>query len=65
MLIPKAHYSAKKLRRERTVWGRLRHPNVLPLYGFADDYELFQPLGALISPVSPRIDMVVVTLRLV
>jgi hypothetical protein len=41
----------QKLRRERTTWGRLRHPNVLPLYGFADDHELFQPFGALISPV--------------
>jgi len=43
--------NAQKLRRERTTWGRLRHPNVLPLYGFADDHELFQPFGALISPV--------------
>jgi hypothetical protein len=30
----------------------LNHPNILPLYGFADEGKLFQPFGALISPVS-------------
>ncbi|KIM30240.1 hypothetical protein M408DRAFT_22263 [Serendipita vermifera MAFF 305830] len=40
----------RKLQRERTVWARLRHPNVLPLYGTAKDHELFQPFGGFISP---------------
>jgi len=45
-------YRPQKIKRERTTWGTLDHPNILPLYGFADDEELFQPSGALISPVS-------------
>lgn len=40
----------RKLQRERTVWARLRHRNVLPLYGFAKDHELFEPFGGFISP---------------
>ncbi|KIM30235.1 hypothetical protein M408DRAFT_328291 [Serendipita vermifera MAFF 305830] len=46
----KTHTMERKLRRERTVWARLHHPNVLPLYGFANDHELFLPFGAFISP---------------
>jgi hypothetical protein len=41
----------QKLNRERRTWGALNHPNILPLYGFADDEDMFQPFGALISPV--------------
>lgn len=48
----KSHTMERKLRRERAVWAGLRHPNVLPLYGFVKDHELFHPFGALISPVS-------------
>ena len=40
------------MKRERRIWATLDHPNILPLYGFTDDEELFQPFGALISPVS-------------
>jgi hypothetical protein len=42
----------QKLERERRTWGALRHPNILPLYGFVDDDEMFRPHGALVSPVS-------------
>jgi hypothetical protein len=41
--------------RERRTWSVLRHPNILPLYGFADDDEHFQPFGAFVSPVSPTV----------
>lgn len=41
----------RKLRRERRTWGALCHPNIVPLYGFMDDEEFFQP-GALVSPES-------------
>ncbi|KIM25259.1 hypothetical protein M408DRAFT_222637 [Serendipita vermifera MAFF 305830] len=44
------HTMRRKLLRERTAWGALDHPNILPLYGFADDNKLFEPFGALISP---------------
>ncbi|KAG8838573.1 hypothetical protein FRB91_007549, partial [Serendipita sp. 411] len=40
----------KKVCRERRVWAMLEHPNILPLLGYADEEEMFQPLGALISP---------------
>ncbi|KAG8820947.1 hypothetical protein FRC17_009963 [Serendipita sp. 399] len=40
----------KKIERERTVWAMLDHPNILPLYGFAEEDARFQPLGALVSP---------------
>ncbi|KIM30189.1 hypothetical protein M408DRAFT_22230 [Serendipita vermifera MAFF 305830] len=36
----------RKLKRERRTWGALNHPNILPLYGFVDDEDFFQP-GAL------------------
>ncbi|KIM20553.1 hypothetical protein M408DRAFT_130354 [Serendipita vermifera MAFF 305830] len=39
----------RKLQRERRTWGVLSHPNILPLYGFVDNEEFFQP-GALVSP---------------
>ncbi|KIM30182.1 hypothetical protein M408DRAFT_56274, partial [Serendipita vermifera MAFF 305830] len=39
----------QKLTRERRTWGALDHPNILPLYGFVDDEEVYQP-GALVSP---------------
>lgn len=37
----------RKVKREREIWGRLSHPNILPLYGFSDDFGNY---GALISP---------------
>ncbi|KAG8855287.1 hypothetical protein FRC20_000792 [Serendipita sp. 405] len=39
----------RKIQREKLVWARLDHPNILPLYGYAED-RLFHPLGALVSP---------------
>jgi len=30
----------------------MQHPNILPMLGFANDDELFQPFGAFVSPVS-------------
>ncbi|KIM20330.1 hypothetical protein M408DRAFT_30439 [Serendipita vermifera MAFF 305830] len=50
----KFHTMEPKLRRERVVWAGLRHPNVLRLYGFANDHELFRPFGAFISPWCAR-----------
>ncbi|KIM30203.1 hypothetical protein M408DRAFT_328275, partial [Serendipita vermifera MAFF 305830] len=44
------HTMQRKVERERRTWGGLRHPNILPLLGFAQDDELFQPFGAFISP---------------
>jgi hypothetical protein len=38
--------------REGLIWSKLDHPNILPLLGFVDDDEAFQPFGAFISPVS-------------
>lgn len=40
------------MRRERTIWAQLNHPNILPFYGYAEDPRLFGAFGALISPVS-------------
>ncbi|KAG8755312.1 hypothetical protein FRC14_004154 [Serendipita sp. 396] len=40
----------RKIKRERTVWIMLDHPNILPLFGYAEKDERFQPLGAFISP---------------
>ncbi|PVF91112.1 kinase-like protein, partial [Serendipita vermifera] len=37
----------RRLRREREVWGCLKHENILPLHGYVDD---FGSHGALISP---------------
>ncbi|PVF91771.1 kinase-like protein [Serendipita vermifera] len=37
----------RRLKREREVWGCLKHENILPLYGYVDDFGLH---GALISP---------------
>lgn len=39
------------MQRERTIWAQLDHPNILPLYGYAEDEMLFGAFGALISPV--------------
>lgn len=44
------------MRRERTVWASLRHPNIVPFYGYANDNDRIYGLwGAFISPVSPRV----------
>ncbi|KIM30254.1 hypothetical protein M408DRAFT_328305, partial [Serendipita vermifera MAFF 305830] len=53
------HTMQRKLTRERRAWSALNHPNILPLYGFADDDELFQPFGALISPWLQRGDALI------
>jgi hypothetical protein len=45
----------QKLKRERSTWAAMNHPNILPLFGFADDHETFQPFGALVSPVNPSL----------
>ncbi|KIM21777.1 hypothetical protein M408DRAFT_301122 [Serendipita vermifera MAFF 305830] len=47
----------RKVNRERWTWSQLHHPNILPLYGFADGEELFEPFGAFISPWCARGDM--------
>ncbi|KAG8818021.1 RHO1 GDP-GTP exchange protein 2, partial [Serendipita sp. 399] len=39
-----------KILRERVIWGALNHPNILPLIGYAEGDERFEPFGALISP---------------
>jgi hypothetical protein len=41
----------QKLRRERTVWARLSHENILPLHGYCENDDEFGAYGALISPV--------------
>ncbi|KIM23626.1 hypothetical protein M408DRAFT_77286, partial [Serendipita vermifera MAFF 305830] len=51
------HLLLQKINRERWTWSQLRHPNILPLYGFADGEELFEPFGAFISPWCARGDM--------
>lgn len=43
----------RKMTREREVWADLRHPNILPLYGYTEGSELFGRYGALISPWLP------------
>ncbi|KAG8800765.1 Suppressor of Sensor Kinase (SLN1), partial [Serendipita sp. 399] len=48
--------SPKKIKRERTVWEMLDHPNILTFYGFTEEDDRFQPLGALISPSNVLID---------
>ncbi|PVF91224.1 kinase-like protein [Serendipita vermifera] len=51
VIMPVNHLQSmrRKVRREAIIWLRLDHPNILPLFGFADD-EDFQPFGAFISP---------------
>jgi hypothetical protein len=44
----------QKVRRECDVWAQLKHENIVPLYGYAENVEVygpFGPYGALISPV--------------
>jgi hypothetical protein len=41
----------QKIKREKWTWSTLHHPNILPLYGWVDDDDRFQPFGAFISPV--------------
>ncbi|PVG01327.1 kinase-like protein [Serendipita vermifera] len=47
------HVEHQKIQREGVVWAGLQHPNILPLLGFAEDEDLFQPFGAFISPWCP------------
>jgi hypothetical protein len=43
------------------MWSTLRHPNILPFYGFTDDMEPFQPFGGWISPfVSKRVETYII-----
>ncbi|KAG8814891.1 hypothetical protein FRC17_000935 [Serendipita sp. 399] len=39
-----------KILRERGIWGAFNHPNILPLIGYAEGDERFEPFGALVSP---------------
>jgi len=39
---------AQKLKRECAVWQRLKHPNIIQLYGYTQE---FGPYGSFISPV--------------
>lgn len=41
----------RKLRRESETWWKLDHVNILPLYGFAEDFGSY---GALVSPWCSR-----------
>ncbi|KAG8821831.1 hypothetical protein FRC17_009726 [Serendipita sp. 399] len=40
----------QKILRERVIWGTLNHPNILPLIGYAEGNERFEPFGGLVSP---------------
>lgn len=43
----------RKILREKTVWILMRHPNILPFYGYTEGLTIGQlktPFGALISP---------------
>jgi hypothetical protein len=40
----------QKVTREREVWARMKHANIVPMYGYAEG-EQFGDFGALISPV--------------
>lgn len=42
----------QKVTREREIWSRLEHPNIVPLCGYTEESDLFGPFGALVSPVS-------------
>jgi len=44
--------SIQKVTREREIWSRMEHPNIVPLCGYTEESELFGPFGALVSPVS-------------
>lgn len=44
------HSMRRKFRRESQVWARLRHENIVALYGYAEDTKMFGLFGALISP---------------
>jgi hypothetical protein len=41
----------QKVTREREVWARMKHVNVVPMYGYTEESKLFGQFGALISPV--------------
>lgn len=41
----------RRLRRESETWWKLKHGNILPLYGFAEDFGSY---GALVSPWCSR-----------
>ena len=41
----------QKVTREREVWARMKHANIVPMYGYTEESKLFGDLGALISPV--------------
>jgi hypothetical protein len=43
----------QKIQREGVIWATLKHPNILPLLGFAEDEALLQSLNALGVFVSP------------
>ncbi|PVF97278.1 kinase-like protein [Serendipita vermifera] len=45
----KAPIPGQKVQREREVWARLKHENIIPLYGYTEE-SLFFPFGSLISP---------------
>ncbi|KAG8833186.1 hypothetical protein FRC17_011185 [Serendipita sp. 399] len=40
----------QKRLRERVIWGKLNHPDILPLIGYAEGDERLEPFGGLISP---------------
>jgi hypothetical protein len=42
------------MRRELELWAGLQHPNIVPIYGYAEDEKIFGPFGALISPVGKQ-----------
>jgi hypothetical protein len=45
------------MERERELWAALQHPNIVPLYGYAEDEgdeKMFGEFGALISPVGKQ-----------
>ncbi|KAG8818655.1 hypothetical protein FRC17_010756 [Serendipita sp. 399] len=48
--IGRTHAMRRKILRERGIWGAFNHPNILPLIGYAEGDERFEPFGALVSP---------------
>ncbi|KAG8841769.1 hypothetical protein FRB91_004700, partial [Serendipita sp. 411] len=47
--VPKERFS-DQIQNELTIWSRLKHEHILPLYAFVDGTSGFSPLGGFIYP---------------